>query len=87
MNTANYSDNCISYDMIEKLNATYLRYPALKAIIVCSGLDGQCYLNNEICDLTIIFHSYDGECHSISLPMMVNRKTDIDVCLLLGGET
>ena len=87
MDTANYSDNFISYDMIEKLNATHLCYPALKAITVCSGLDGQCYLNNEICDLTIIFHSYDGECHSISLPMMVNRKTDIDVCLLLGGET
>ena len=36
-------------------------------------------LNNEICDLEILFHSYDGECHSISLPMRVNRKTDIDI--------
>ena len=48
MDTANYSDNFISYDMIQKLNATHLCYPALKAITVCSGLDGQCYLNNEI---------------------------------------
>ena len=79
MDTANYSDNFISYDMIEKLNATHLCYPALKAITVCSGLDGQCYLNNEICDLKILFHFYDGECHSISLPMRVNRKTDIDI--------
>ena len=63
---ANYSDNLISYDMIEKLNATHLCYPALKAITVCSGLDGQCYLNNEICDLKILFRSYDGECHSVS---------------------
>ena len=50
MDTANYSDHFISYNMIEKLNATHLCYPALKAITVCSGLDGQCYLNNEICD-------------------------------------
>ena len=79
MDTANYSDNFISYDMIEKFNATHLCYRALKAITVCSGLDGQCYLNNEICDLKILFHSYDGECHSISLPMRVNRRTDIDI--------
>jgi hypothetical protein len=85
MDTANYSDNFISYDMIQKLNATHLCYPALKAITVCSGLDGQCYLNNEICDLKILFHSYDGECHSISLPMRVNRKTDIDI--LFSRET
>ena len=65
--------------MIEKFNGTHLCYPALKAITVCSGIDGQCYLNNEICDLKILFHSYDGECHSISLPMGVNRKTDIDI--------
>ena len=67
MDTANYSENFISYDMIEKLNATHLCYPALKAVTVCSGLDGQCYLNNEICDLKILLHSDDGECHSISL--------------------
>ena len=79
MDTANYSDNFISFDMIEKLNATHLCYPALKAITVCSGLDGQCYLDNEICDLKILFHSYDGECQSISLPMRVNRNTDIDI--------
>ena len=79
MDTANYSDNFISYDMIEKLNPTHLCYPAFKAMTVCSGLDGQCYLNNEICDLKILFHSSDGEYHSISLPMRVNRKTNIDI--------
>ena len=42
MDTANYSDNLISYDMIEKLNSTHLCYPVLQAISVCSGLDGQC---------------------------------------------
>ena len=73
MDKAHYSDNFISFDMIEKLNATHLCYPVHKAITVCSGLDGQCYLNNEI------FHSYDGECYSISLPMRVNRQTDIDI--------
>ena len=85
MDTANYSDKFIPYDMIKKLNATHLCYPALKSITVCSGLDGQCYLNNEICDFKILFHSYDGECHSISLPMRVNRKTDIDI--LFSRET
>ena len=65
--------------MLVKLNATHLCYPALKAITVCSGLDGQCYLNNEICDLKILFYSYDGECQSISLPMRVNRKTEIEI--------
>ena len=79
MDTANYSDNFVLYDMIEKSNATHLYYPALEAITVCSGLEGQCYLNNEICNLKILFHSYDGECHSISLPMRINRKTDIDM--------
>ena len=56
MDTANYSDNFISFDMIEKPNTTHLCYPALKAITVCSSLDGQCYLNNEIRDLKILFH-------------------------------
>ena len=65
--------------MLEKLNATHLCYPAPIAITVCSGLDGQCYLNNEICDFKILFHSYDGECQSISLPMRVNRKTEIEI--------
>ena len=66
LDTANYSEDFISFDMLEKFNATHLCYPALKAITVCSGLDGQCYSNNEICDLKILFHSYDGECQSIS---------------------
>ena len=65
--------------MLEKLNATHLCYPAPTAITVCSGLDGHCYLNNEICDLKILFHSYDGERQSISLPMRVNRKTEIEI--------
>ena len=73
LDTANYSEDFISFTMLEKLNSTHLCYPALTAITVCSGLDGQCYLNNEICDLKILFHSYDGEGQSISLPMRVNR--------------
>ena len=84
LDTANYSEDFISFTMLEKLNATHLCYSAPTAITVCSGLDGR-YLNNEICDLKILFHSYDGECHSISLPMRVNRKTDIDI--LFSRET
>ena len=79
LDTANYSEDFISFTMLEKLNATHLCYPAPQAITVCSGLDGQCYFNNEICDLKIVFHSYDGECQSISLPMRVNRKSEIDI--------
>ena len=79
LDTANHSEDFISFTMLEKLNATHLCYPALQAITVCSGLDGQCYLNNDICDLKIIFHFYDGECQSISLPMRVNRKTEIGI--------
>ena len=79
LDTANYSEDFISFTMLEKLNATHLCYPAFTAITVCSGLDGHCYLNNEICDLKILFHSYDGECQSISLPMRVNRKTEIEI--------
>ena len=52
IDTANYFDNFIP---IEKFNATHLCYPALKAITICSGLDGQCYLNNVICDLKSCF--------------------------------
>ena len=48
-------------------------------MLPCSGLDGQCYLDKEICDLIILFHSNDGECQSISLPMRVNRKTEIEI--------
>ena len=77
LDTANYSEDCISFTLLEKLNATHLCYPVLKAITVYSGLDGQCYLNNEICDSKILFQSYDAECQSISLPMRVNRKTEI----------
>ena len=79
LDTANYSEDFISFTMLGKLNATHLCYPALQAITVCSGLDGQWYSNNEICDLKILFHFYDGECHSISLSMRVNRKTEIDI--------
>ena len=56
-------------------------YEAPKAITVCSGLDGHCYLNIEIIDLNLKFHSYDGERHSIPLTMRDNRKTDIDLSL------
>ena len=65
--------------MIEKFNPMHLCYSAPKTLTVCSGLDGQCYLNNEICDLKIQLHSFDGECQSINLPMKVNRRADIDV--------
>ena len=48
MDMSNYSDNFISYDMIEKLDDNHLSNPALKALTVCNGLDGQCYLDNKI---------------------------------------
>ena len=50
LDTANYSEDFISFTMLEKLDATHLCYLALQAITVRSGLDGQCYLNNELCD-------------------------------------
>ena len=79
LDTANYSEDFISFTMLEILNATYLCDAALQAITVSSGLDGHCYLNNEICDLKILCHSYNGECQSIKLPMRVYRKIEIDV--------
>ena len=60
-------------------------YEAPTAITVCSGLDGHCYINNEIIDLKPQFYSYDGEHHIILLSLRVNRKSDID--LLLSRKT
>ena len=71
--------------MIQKLNAMHLCYESPKAITVCSGLDGHCYINNEIINLTLRFHSYDGECHTIPLTLRVNRNTEI--VLLLSRNT
>ena len=85
LDTANYSEDFISFTMIEKLDAIHDCYAAPTAITVCSGLDGQCYINNEIIDLILKFHSYDGECHTIPLTLRVNRNTDID--LLLSRKT
>ena len=85
LDTANYSEDFISFIMIQKLNAMHLCYEAPKAITVCSGLDGHCYINNEIINLTLQFHSYDGECHKILLTLRVNWNTDIE--LLLSRNT
>ena len=71
--------------MIQKLNSMHLCYEAPKAITVFSGLDGRCYINNEIINLTLQFHSYDGECHTIPLTLPVNRNTEIE--LLLSRNT
>ena len=38
MDMANYSDNFISYDMIEKLDDTHLSNPALKAMMLCRAI-------------------------------------------------
>ena len=67
LDTANYSEDFISFLMIQKLNAMHVCHEAPKAITVCSGLDGHCYINNEIIDLNLQFYSYDGECHTIHL--------------------
>ena len=48
LDTANYSEDFISFTMIDKLNAKHNCYTASKAITVCSGLDGQCCINNEL---------------------------------------
>ena len=85
LDTANYSEDFISFPMIQKLNAMHLCYEAPKAITVRSGLDGHCYINNELINLTLQFHSYDGECHTIPLTLRVNRNTDIE--LLLSRKT
>ena len=85
LDTANYSKDFISFIMIQKLNAMHICYQAPKAINVCSGLDGHCYTNNELIDLNLRFHSYDGECHTIPLTLRVNRNTEIE--LLLSRNT
>ena len=85
LDTANYSEDFISFTMIQKLNAMHICYGAPKAITVCSGLDGHCYINNEIIDLTLRLHSYDGECHTIPFTLRVNRNTEIE--LLLNRNT
>ena len=48
LDTANFVEDFISYHMIEKLNAMHLYHSVPKALTVCSDLDGQFYLNNEI---------------------------------------
>ena len=53
LDTANYSEDFISFTMIDKLNAKHNCYTASKAITVCSSLDGQCYINNEMIDLIL----------------------------------
>ena len=47
LDTANYSEDFISF--ARKIEY----YPDLQARTVCSGLFGQCYSNNKICDLKI----------------------------------
>ena len=85
LDTANYSEDFISFIMIQKLNAMHLCYEAPKAITVCSGLDGHCYINNELIDIKLLFHSYDGECLTIPLTLRVDRNTEIE--LLLSRKT
>ena len=85
LDTANYTEDFVSFTMIDKFSARHNCYTASKAITVCSGLDGQCYINNEMIDLSLIFHSYDGEYHTIPLTLRVNRNIDIE--LLLSRKT
>ena len=86
LDTANYAADFISCNMIEKLNAVNECYEAPKAITVCSGLDGHCYMNNDkVIDVGIKFHSYDNICHTIYLTLRVNPKTSIEI--LLGRNT
>ena len=85
LDTANYSEDFVSFTIIDKLNVTHNCYTASKAITVCFGLDGQCYINNAMIDLILKFRSYDGECHTIPLTMRVNRNIDIE--LLLSRKT
>ena len=63
----------ISFYMIKILNVTHLCYPARRAITVCSGRDDQC----KTCDFTILFHSDNGECNCISLPIRVYRQFNL----------
>ena len=51
LDTANYSLDFISFDMIKTLNAFDACYEAPRAITVCSGLDGTCYVINENIDV------------------------------------
>ena len=85
LDTANYPEDFVSFTMIDPLNATHNCYTASKSITVCSGLDGQCYINNEIIDLILKFYYYDGECHTIPLTLRFDRNTDIE--LLLSRKT
>ena len=85
LDTANYSDDFISFAIIEKLNAMHVCHEAPQAITVCSGFNGNCYMNNETNDLNLQFFSYDGECHAIPFTLRVNRNKDIE--LLLSRNT
>ena len=85
LDTANYSEDIISFTIIDKLNAMHDCYMAPEAITVCSSLDRMCYIKNEIVNLILKYYSYDGECHTPPLTLRVYRNSDID--LLLSRNT
>ena len=85
LDTANYAADFISFSMIRKLDAVNACYDAPKAITVCSGLDGHCYLNDKVIDVGIQFHSYDNICNTIYLTLRVNSRSSIEI--LLGRNT
>ena len=85
LDTANFAADFISFSMIVKLDAIDACYEAPQAITICSGLDNHCYLNNQVIDVGIRFHSYDNVCNTIYLTLRVNQRSSIEI--LLGRET
>ena len=55
LDTANYYEDFISFNVIEIFIAMHVCYEAPTAITVCSGLNGHCYMNNEIIGLKLQF--------------------------------
>ena len=85
LDTANLAADFISFIMIVKLDAIDACYEAPQAITICSGLDNHCYLNNQVVDVGIRFHSNDNVCNTIYLTLRVNQRSSIEI--LLGRET
>ena len=85
LDTANFAADFILFSMIVKLDAMDACYEAPKAMTICCGLDNHCYLNDQVIDVGIKFHSYDNICNTIYLTLRVNQRSSIEI--LLSRET
>ena len=54
LDTANYSEDFISFTMIQKLNAMHVCYEAPQALTVCSGLDGVVRIGSRSIEMEVL---------------------------------